>query len=85
MTEIKEKEMQTFTQLQTQLKSQIEYAPMVPADNEDLQGFWKNTRDGDLFLCSICSTRLFRRGFSLPNAVPCWKEEPRGVCASCGD
>lgn len=74
--------MKTFKEYQEELKHNIEHAPAAtPNTHTTHQGFWIPVKGGDLFICASCASRILARGISLPNATPCYKDEPRGVCA----
>lgn len=77
--------MQTFREYQTELKGNIEHAPLANTTNADLLGFYIPVREGDLYICSHCANRILGRGLTIPHAAPVYTGEIRGVCAVCND
>jgi len=74
--------MKSFKEYQEELKRNIEHAPEAILNiHATHQGFWLPVEGGDLYICAECAGRILARGISLPNGVPCYKDEPRGVCA----
>ena len=76
--------MQTYQEAKKELKEWIEFAPRVTQPSPaNLQGFWKQVEEGDLYICSTCAGKVLARGTGLPHAIPVWVDEPRGVCITC--